>query len=96
MRGPRGDPGRGAGEHRTEPAGRGDQRPRFLRHHPEVVREGILARARADGLGDLAAHQPAERFRLDPDRLVTQISENPGRLGEQEIPGQDGDRVGPP
>ena len=36
----------------------------------------ILTGRGTDGLGDLPAHQPAEGFRLDPDRLVAEISED--------------------
>ena len=93
---PRGHLGRGPGEHRSEPARRRDQRPRLLFHHPQVVRERILARRGTQGLGDLSAHQPGERVRLDPDRLIAEVGEDLRRTGEQEVAGEDGDRVGPP
>ena len=87
--------GRDAGEHAAEPAARGDQRARLLVDDRQVVRHGVLARGRADRLPHLARDQLAEGGRHDVARLRAQVGHQPRGVREEEVAGEDGDRVVP-
>ena len=95
-RDPRHHLGRSTGEHGAELPGGGDQRSGLLGDDVHVVIERVLAGPRPDGLGQLPLDQPAERLGLDPDRVRAEVGQDTGRLREQEVTGQDGDRVAPP
>jgi hypothetical protein len=59
------------------------------------VPERILTRPGPDGLRDLAADQPGKRLGLDPDRFRAQVGQYLRGPGEQEVAGEDRDRVVP-
>src|SRR6266568_4805142 len=58
--------------------------------------EWVLAFLRAEGLGYLPADQPPERFCLDLDGFRSESSQDLRRAREQEITGENRDRVRPP
>jgi hypothetical protein len=86
----------GAGDACTEPCRRGDQRTGLVGHDREVVPQGVVAVARADGLTDLTLHQPGEGLRLDLDGRRSEVGHDLRGSGEQEVAGQDRHRVVPP
>jgi hypothetical protein len=45
--------------------------------------------AGSNGFGDLALHKPREGTRLEPHELRTEIADDIGGAGEQQIPDQD-------
>ena len=85
---------RRAAEHRPEPGRGADQGAGLVGDHPQVVLDRV-GLARPDRLGDLTAHQPGERARLDPHRLRAEVGGDVGGPGEQVVAGEDRDRVAP-
>ncbi len=85
----------GAGGQCSYPAGDGDQRSGLAGQHAQVVVERVVVRAGAGGLQDLAGDQPLERVGLQPDGLRAEVGQHLGGTGEEEVAGQDGDRVVP-
>ena len=79
----------GAGHHRAEPPRRGDQRAGLVRQDADVVRDRVLALARADRLADLAGAQPLERAGLDAHGLGAEVGQEVRGPGEQEVAGED-------
>ena len=76
----------GAGDARAEARRRGDQRAGLVGHDREVVRERVVAVARADRLADLPLDQPRERLRLDAHRRRARgrpRCRTPGRTGSR-------------
>ena len=59
--------GVGAREHDARLRGGGDQRAGLVGEHLDVVRDRVLAVGRADGLVQLAEHEPLERVGLHAD-----------------------------
>ena len=55
----------------------------------------VVAVARAHGLADLPGDQPLERPRLQPHRVGAEVGQQVGRPREQEVAGEDRDRVVP-
>ncbi len=61
----------------------------------QVVRDGVVTGLGANGLGDLAVHEPGECGCLDPYRLRAERGGDARRAGEQIVADEDRDRVGP-
>ncbi len=57
--------------------------------------DGVAAVGGSGGLQDLAGHQALERLGLDADGLGAEVRERVGGAGEEEVAGEDGDRVAP-
>jgi hypothetical protein len=60
-----------------------------------VVLDGVLTLGRADRLTDLPGAQPLEGARLQPHDVGAQIGRDVGGTGEEEVTGEDRDRVVP-
>ena len=86
-RAPRGD--------RADPAGRSDQRAGLALEHVEVMRDRVLTLGGADGLEDLPGAQALERTREQTHDLRAEVGRDVGGPREQEVAGEDGDRVVP-
>ncbi len=89
------DGGRGAPEQRPEAGRRREEGRGLVGQHPEVVVDGLVAAARADGLVELPEAQALERPGLEEHGLGPELRHEPGRAGEQQVPGEDRDRVPP-
>lgn len=85
----------GAREHRAELAGGGDEGAGLVGDDGEVVLHRVVTGVGAHGLADLAGDQAGERAGLDADRLVAEVGDDLGRLGEEEVAGEDRDGVVP-
>ena len=61
----------------------------------QVVADRVVLRAGPDGLPGLPGDQLGERLGDDPHRVRPETGDQPGGVGEQEVAGQDRDRVVP-
>ncbi len=76
--------------------GRGrDERAGLVGEHLQVVRDRVLAVARADGLVQLAEAQALERVGLEAEGALAEPRDDLARAREQQVAGEDRDGVAP-
>ena len=86
----------GRARHGGAEVGRGrDQRAGLVGHDAEVVGQGVVAVARADGLADLALHEAGERAGLHADGVGAERRDDLRGVREQVVADEDRERVVP-